>query len=125
MKQLAMKAYVNDIPAKEVTLPSGYKFINFDGSESLKNAWKTIVIEPPVPPFDGSRILFAVLPQKYYFQIMRYERYIFIGVFAIVYLGILDKPLDFLTSRLFNVIYNFIVNIINNSMSISCPYRYI
>lgn len=60
----------------------------------------------PVPPFDGSRILFAVLPQKYYFQIMRYERYIFIGVFAIVYLGILDKPLDFLTSRLFNVIYN-------------------
>lgn len=60
----------------------------------------------PVPPFDGSRILFAVLPQKYYFQIMRYERYVFIGVFAIVYLGILDKPLDFLTSRLFNVIYN-------------------
>lgn len=60
----------------------------------------------PVPPFDGSRILFAVLPQKYYFQIMRYERYIFIGVFAIVYLGVLDKPLDFLTSRLFNVIYN-------------------
>lgn len=60
----------------------------------------------PVPPFDGSRILFAVLPQKYYFQIMRYERYIFIGVFAIVYLGILDKPLDFLTSRLFNVIYH-------------------
>lgn len=60
----------------------------------------------PVPPFDGSRILFAVLPQKHYFQIMRYERYIFIGVFAIVYLGVLDKPLDFLTSRLFNAIYH-------------------
>ena len=60
----------------------------------------------PVPPFDGSRILFAVLPQKYYFQIMRYERYIFIAIFAIVYLGVLDRPLDFLTSRLFNAVYS-------------------
>ena len=59
----------------------------------------------PVPPFDGSRILFAVLPQKYYFQIMRYERYIFIAVFAIIYLGVLDKPLDFLTSEVFTAIY--------------------
>ncbi len=60
----------------------------------------------PVPPFDGSRILFVVLPQKYYFQIMRYERYIFIALFAIIYSGILDKPLDFLTSRLFNMVTN-------------------
>ena len=46
MKQLAMKAKISTIPKREVILPSGYKFINFDGSESLKNAWKTIVIEP-------------------------------------------------------------------------------
>lgn len=34
----------------------------------------------PVPPFDGSRIAFAFLPQKYYFAIMRYEQYIMIGL---------------------------------------------
>ena len=36
----------------------------------------------PVPPLDGSRILCAILPQKAYFAIMRYERtiyYILIG----------------------------------------------
>ncbi len=53
MKQLAMKAKIDTIPKREVVLPNGYKFINFDGSESQKNAWKTIVVEPPVPPFDA------------------------------------------------------------------------
>ena len=28
----------------------------------------------PIPPLDGSRILLVVLPQRIYFQIMRYER---------------------------------------------------
>ena len=30
----------------------------------------------PLPPLDGSRILFAFLPTRYYFSIMRYERMI-------------------------------------------------
>ncbi|MBE6656197.1 MAG: site-2 protease family protein [Ruminococcaceae bacterium] len=30
----------------------------------------------PLPPLDGSRILFAFLPPRYYFSIMRYERMI-------------------------------------------------
>ena len=30
----------------------------------------------PLPPLDGSRILFAFLPARYYFSIMRYERMI-------------------------------------------------
>jgi Zn-dependent protease len=29
----------------------------------------------PIPPLDGSRILGLVLPEKYYFGYMRYERY--------------------------------------------------
>lgn len=44
----------------------------------------------PVPPLDGSRVLFAFLPQRYYFQIMHYERYIMIGFIALVYLGFFD-----------------------------------
>ncbi|MBR3593972.1 MAG: site-2 protease family protein [Clostridia bacterium] len=38
----------------------------------------------PIPPLDGSRILSAVLPNKYYFQLMQYERYSFI-LFVIVF----------------------------------------
>ncbi len=59
----------------------------------------------PVPPFDGSRILFVFLPQRIYFQIMRYERYIFIGIFVLVYSGLLDGPLNFLNLKLFDALY--------------------
>jgi Zn-dependent protease len=34
----------------------------------------------PIPPFDGSRILNVILPEKTYFSIMRYERKIYFGV---------------------------------------------
>ncbi len=38
----------------------------------------------PLPPFDGSRVLFAFLPDRYYFGIMKYERYIMIGVLVLM-----------------------------------------
>lgn len=41
----------------------------------------------PIPPFDGSRLLNVVLPPKYYFGIMKYERYIYYGVLAWLLLG--------------------------------------
>lgn len=53
----------------------------------------------PIPPFDGSRILFTVLPQKYYFKIMQYERFIFIGILALIYTGVLDAPIAFLSEK--------------------------
>ena len=48
----------------------------------------------PVPPFDGSRVAFLVLPQKLYFRVMKYERYIMLAVLALVFLGALDRPLS-------------------------------
>ncbi len=50
----------------------------------------------PVPPLDGSRILLLILPEKLYFRIMKYENIIFIILFAVIYFGLLDKPLAFL-----------------------------
>ena len=38
----------------------------------------------PVPPLDGSRIATAILPDKYYYTIMKYERYIMIGLFVLL-----------------------------------------
>jgi Zn-dependent protease len=34
----------------------------------------------PIPPLDGSRILNVILPPKYYFGIMKYERKIYLGL---------------------------------------------
>ena len=48
----------------------------------------------PVPPLDGSRILFVLLPDKIYFGIMRYERYIYLALLICLYLGVLDAPLN-------------------------------
>lgn len=41
----------------------------------------------PIPPFDGSRVMFAFLPDKYYFGIMRYERYIMIALLIFMTVG--------------------------------------
>ena len=41
----------------------------------------------PVPPLDGSRILCALLPTKIYFGIMKYERHIYLGLIAWLFLG--------------------------------------
>lgn len=60
----------------------------------------------PIPPLDGSRLLSALLPYKYYYALMRYERYIYFGLLALIWFGALDVPLHFLSSRLTGVIYN-------------------
>ncbi len=56
----------------------------------------------PVPPLDGSRVLFAFLPSRYYFQIMQYERYIMILFLALVYTGAFDFLLNRGTNNIFN-----------------------
>ena len=58
----------------------------------------------PVPPLDGSRILFYFLPTKYYFGIMRYERYIYMGLFLLLYIGLLDRPLAFISNLILNLL---------------------
>lgn len=56
----------------------------------------------PIPPFDGSRIFLAFLPTKYYFSIMRYERFIMIGILVLLYTGILSIPFGILTNLLYS-----------------------
>lgn len=41
----------------------------------------------PVPPFDGSRIINVILPEKIYFKVMKYEKQIYWGVIAWLLLG--------------------------------------
>jgi Zn-dependent protease len=59
----------------------------------------------PIPPLDGSRLATALLPAKYYFKIMQYERYIMIGLFVLLFTGILSTPLSYLSMLISNLIY--------------------
>ena len=56
----------------------------------------------PIPPLDGSRILFLFLPDKYYFGLMKYERYISLLFIALLYMGVLSKPLDLVSQLISN-----------------------
>lgn len=57
----------------------------------------------PVPPFDGSRVFFAFLPAKYYFSIMKYERYIMIALLLLMWTGILSIPFSLLSDALYSL----------------------
>ena len=52
----------------------------------------------PLPPLDGSRILFFLLPPRLYFKIAPYERYITIAVMLLLLLGPLSSLIQFLTT---------------------------
>lgn len=56
----------------------------------------------PIPPLDGSRILFAILPSKFYFGIMKYERYIMAAMFLLLLTGVLTTPLSYLSKQIYN-----------------------
>lgn len=47
----------------------------------------------PIPPLDGSKVAFSLLPNEAYLKLMRYERYVSIVLFALVFMGALDGPL--------------------------------
>lgn len=64
----------------------------------------------PIPPLDGSRIINLIIPSKYYFKIMKYERYIILGIFALIFIGVLDIPLSFLTGLLMKFV-NFVARL--------------
>ena len=54
----------------------------------------------PIPPLDGSKVLFALLPRETYWKLMRYERYGRIILVVALFTGILDGPLMFLRDGL-------------------------
>ncbi len=54
----------------------------------------------PIPPFDGSRIFYAVLPQKLYFGVMKYERIIMLVMLVLFATGFLSTPLSWLLGKM-------------------------
>lgn len=45
----------------------------------------------PIPPLDGSRVLMGLLPTPLAIRVAAMERYGFIALFALLYLGLFDK----------------------------------
>ena len=54
----------------------------------------------PVPPLDGSKVLFSLLPEKAYWVLLRYERYGMLAMMVLLLTGVLDIPLNILRNGL-------------------------
>lgn len=48
----------------------------------------------PIPPLDGSRIFYIFLPPKWYFGVMKYEKYIQLALLVLLWTGLLSRPLS-------------------------------
>ena len=59
----------------------------------------------PVPPLDGSKILFSFLPYQAELKFARYQQYIQFGVLILLFLGVLYTPI--------NIAINFVYRILN------------
>lgn len=61
----------------------------------------------PIPPLDGSKILWSILPDRVYFSMMKYEQMMAIGLFVLLYTGIFNAPLFAARNALLQVFENF------------------
>ncbi len=64
----------------------------------------------PIPPLDGSRILQLLIPAKYYYKFLEYERYVTIVVFILILTGVLSGPLSIMSNAIFEL-FSFIANL--------------
>ncbi len=58
----------------------------------------------PIPPLDGSKLLFSFLPLKYEYYLIRYERYGYILILLLIMSGALDKILIPMVSFMIDLI---------------------
>ncbi|MCL1819365.1 MAG: site-2 protease family protein [Oscillospiraceae bacterium] len=56
----------------------------------------------PIPPLDGSKILGLILPEHIHMKILRYERYGMFVLIALLWIGVLRVPLNFLVDTVWD-----------------------
>lgn len=82
---------------------------NFGAVINLTFAFFNLI---PVPPFDGSRIALLFLPERTYFNLMRYEREIMFGI--LILLLVLSRigfsPFSWLAYQTMDLVYTPVAN---------------
>ena len=59
----------------------------------------------PIPPLDGSKVLFALLPEEAYWKLMRYERYGFALLALLLFTGVIDGPLNWMMREMSGLLF--------------------
>ena len=63
----------------------------------------------PISPLDGSKVVFAFLPDRAYMTLMRYEKYGMAVLFVLVWLGVGDNILSEGIYQIYSLLINLIV----------------
>lgn len=56
----------------------------------------------PIPPLDGSKVLYACLPDRILYKFLPYERYFIIIVLILMWVGVLSVPINFIANYIYN-----------------------
>lgn len=56
----------------------------------------------PLPPLDGSKVLFALMSDESYYKLMRYERYGGLVLMVLMMTGVLGKPVSTVVSAIYS-----------------------
>ena len=70
----------------------------------------------PIPPLDGSKVLFSLVSDETYFKLMQYERYGMILLLVLMVTGIFSSTLGTLVSAIFEkflVVTQFILDMVS------------
>ncbi len=59
----------------------------------------------PIPPLDGSRLWSTLLPGRWAYTLERYSQYATLAIMVLLFTGVLDGPLNFLTSAVSDLIF--------------------
>ena len=67
----------------------------------------------PIPPLDGSKVLFALLPDETYGAILRYERFGMLLLVVLLFLNVLDQPLFAMRNWLLDLLQGIVLSLVN------------
>ena len=78
---------------------------------SQMNTYLAVFNLIPIPPFDGSRIFYFLLPDKWYFSVMKYERVIMVVMLVLLATGILSPVISAVSDGVLSA-FDFIIRLV-------------
>ncbi len=85
---------IGRLPYSNITLAAYLFFFYF----MMINISYAVFNMLPIPPFDGSRVFYVIMPDKLYWKVMQYERIIMIVVLVLMATGVLWTPVEYLSN---------------------------